>query len=265
MNHESNPRYNHPFMHELESWVASTDPDLFEGALIVAKILEPSVDEDKTWEKMVKLAVQAESKSVDEFLDYFRKAGFKGPTEDYDNLNNSRIDLVLEHKQGIPISLGVIMLTAAEMTGFSHAAIDFPGNFLCWIEDRVVDPFTLRENIWEEYAERAFGSEYGHPEDLFVSNKRVVHRMLSNILNFLPWGDLIDKLRINDYLLAMHMGDDFEIYLRRSQIYTDLGDPSSTRMELELALETAPTDQLRTLTKQLIDEFADSSSFKGYH
>jgi regulator of sirC expression with transglutaminase-like and TPR domain len=56
--------------------------------------------------------------------------GLVGDREDYDNPDNSMLDLVLERRRGLPISLSVVYEAAARRAGIPLAGVGLPGHFV---------------------------------------------------------------------------------------------------------------------------------------
>jgi regulator of sirC expression with transglutaminase-like and TPR domain len=56
--------------------------------------------------------------------------GLAGDRDDYDNPDNSMLDLVLERRRGLPIALSVVYVAAARRAGIPLAAVGLPGHFV---------------------------------------------------------------------------------------------------------------------------------------
>lgn len=57
--------------------------------------------------------------------------GFEGDRDDYDNPDNSMLDVVIERRRGLPIALSVVYVEVARRAGIDLAAIGLPGHFVC--------------------------------------------------------------------------------------------------------------------------------------
>ena len=53
-----------------------------------------------------------------------------GDEEEYDHPRNSMLDLVLERRRGLPISLSVVYVAAARRAGIALAGVGLPGHFV---------------------------------------------------------------------------------------------------------------------------------------
>jgi regulator of sirC expression with transglutaminase-like and TPR domain len=56
--------------------------------------------------------------------------GLAGDRNDYDNPDNSMLDLVLERRRGLPIALSVVYVAAARRAGIPLAGVGLPGHFV---------------------------------------------------------------------------------------------------------------------------------------
>jgi regulator of sirC expression with transglutaminase-like and TPR domain len=56
--------------------------------------------------------------------------GLAGDRDDYDNPDNSMLDLVLERRRGLPIALSVVYVAAARRAGIPLAGVGLPGHFV---------------------------------------------------------------------------------------------------------------------------------------
>ncbi|GGJ18703.1 hypothetical protein GCM10011320_27590 [Neoroseomonas lacus] len=60
--------------------------------------------------------------------------GLTGDGETYDDLANANLIRVLERGRGLPVTLGILWLHAAEAAGWGAHGVDFPGHFLVALE-----------------------------------------------------------------------------------------------------------------------------------
>src|SRR5204862_3186334 len=66
----------------------------------------------------------------------YREVGFRGPTAaDYGAPENSLLDLVLERRVGLPISLAIVELEVAWRIGVGLAGVGLPGHFIVGAPD----------------------------------------------------------------------------------------------------------------------------------
>jgi regulator of sirC expression with transglutaminase-like and TPR domain len=144
-------------LHERVAQMVSseTEPPLFETAFALGALLQRG----DVWpaartrlaelEGLVRVACGGESGDVaraEALLDLLRREGFRGNEDDYEDVQNSFMDRVLERRRGLPITLGVLAMHLARATELELIGIAFPGHFLVGVElsseaPRVFDPF----------------------------------------------------------------------------------------------------------------------------
>ena len=121
----------------------SSDPiDLAEAALVVARIEYPQLDAARCLRVLDDLGARAAErlKDVDRsdlpgrvlrFNSFFYgECGFAGNRDWYSDVRNSLLNLVLERRVGIPITLALVYIEAARRAGLIVRGIAFPGHFL---------------------------------------------------------------------------------------------------------------------------------------
>ena len=60
----------------------------------------------------------------------FVEEGFRGNVEEYGDPRNSYLNVVIDRKLGIPISLSVLYLAIADRLGLAMAGVNLPGHFV---------------------------------------------------------------------------------------------------------------------------------------
>ena len=114
--------------------------------------------------------------------------GFDGDTEQYDHPRNSFLDVVLERKRGIPISLAAVFIEVAARVGVRAFGIGMPLHFLVRAPDdeAFLDPFTGAtldrvgaRRRFESLAAGAIRWDERHLDP--TPNRLVVARMLANL------------------------------------------------------------------------------------
>ena len=66
----------------------------------------------------------------------FHDYGFRGNIEHYTDPLNSYLDVVLERKKGIPVSLSIVYLLVAQRAGLELEPVGLPGHFMvgCFLD-----------------------------------------------------------------------------------------------------------------------------------
>ena len=121
--------------------------------------------------------------------------GYKGDTENYDNLDNANLIAVIERRKGLPIVLGILYLHIIRSLNFKQpllaAGLNFPGHFLIRIsyekEHVIIDPFErgkIRDTPWLRATLKNFLSDQAELRAEFtqsVSNRNILLRLQNNI------------------------------------------------------------------------------------
>lgn len=120
----------------------------------------------------------------------FVEERFAGNREQYDDPRNSYLDVVLERRLGIPITLSVVYLEVARRLGLAAAGVGFPGHFLAkvWAAEGeiVVDPFygsVLDEGDCAERLRQVAGPEARLDPAMLesTSHTAILRRILGNL------------------------------------------------------------------------------------
>lgn len=116
--------------------------------------------------------------SINNYL--FNDLKFKPNTEDYYNPLNSYLNIVLERKAGIPITLSILYMRIAQAVSFPIQPVNFPGHFLVKhvMEgdngEIIVDPFN-GGRIMDDYALKAL-LERSYPHQNIALTRAFVER-----------------------------------------------------------------------------------------
>lgn len=145
----------------IEAWLRAEGerPDgalaLAQTALALAALARPGLDARPYAAHLDALAADAEA-SASPGLDppeqaaalgavLFRRAGYRGDRETYDDLANADLARVIDRRKGLPIALSILYLHLARALGWAAAGVNFPGHFLVRLgsgaDGVFVDPF----------------------------------------------------------------------------------------------------------------------------
>lgn len=174
--------------------------DLLTGALLIAKDAYPALNLDEERARIDILAQPLKAQGLERESAHVQAQalsrllheayGLRGNTENYHDPDNSFVNVVLDRKLGIPISLAVVYLAVADRVGIRARGIGFPGHFLVRVDDPrgtvVMDPFfggelldrPALEGLLHRVAPRmTFSEEMLDP----APARHVVARMLMNL------------------------------------------------------------------------------------
>jgi regulator of sirC expression with transglutaminase-like and TPR domain len=183
--------------------------DVAETALVLASFDHPASDlqiyrehlkavGEAVHDAAVAAEVDIENPSPEEMAQILAKVladefRYNGDEDTYDDLDNANLMRVIERRRGLPVTLGILYISAARAQGWSAAGLNFPGHFLIRLESRdgrrmIIDPFhsgrlmetqTLRELLKLVRQDAAAELESAHYKP--VSNREVLIRLQNNV------------------------------------------------------------------------------------
>jgi regulator of sirC expression with transglutaminase-like and TPR domain len=113
--------------------------------------------------------------------------GYAGNTVDYDDPRNSYLDVVLQRRLGLPITLCVLMLEVSRRLDIPLVGVGMPGHFLVRSGDELFDPFrggirldvdACRARFLEMHPSMVFEDRHLDP----VGPRAIAGRMLANLV-----------------------------------------------------------------------------------
>ena len=211
-----------PFIAEWVSFSKNLNYNLIEKCLKMAQILEyPELNISKYVEKINEMGNSLKIKigqvknstyhisMLNEYL--FDELGFDGAEEDYYDPGNSFLNVVLDKKTGIPITLSIIYAEVAKSIGLDLQIIGFPGHVIVkYKEEIILDPFysgrLLTIEDLEEILTRNFGEVVEFvPEYLNeATTDQLLTRLLRNLKNAYTQSYAYDNaMKCTDMILGM--------------------------------------------------------------
>jgi regulator of sirC expression with transglutaminase-like and TPR domain len=160
------------------------------GALLIAAHARPDLDVDAEMTRLDVLAAGCPARTLGGLTAHlFGDLDFRGDTDDYSNPRNSLLDVVLDRRQGIPITLAVVLIEVGRRLGVELVGVGMPGHFLvrsATDDDLFVDPFRQTQ-LDRTGCEKLFAELHG-PRARFdprfldpVGPRAVIARMLTNL------------------------------------------------------------------------------------
>jgi regulator of sirC expression with transglutaminase-like and TPR domain len=212
---------------------SSDDTDrLADYALHLARILAyPSLDVSATLSRIDAMGLEVAqilkkgvnisprpTQIIEKINDYlFTMQKFKPNAEDYYNPLNSYLNVVIERKRGIPITLCIIYMNIARAVNFKMYPVNFPGHFLVKhiLEDNsgeiIVDPFN-GGRIMDDYSLKTLLDQAYPQQNIPLTHSLVekataahmVTRMLNNLKGSYYEAQDMDRYNIaNEMVLAI--------------------------------------------------------------
>ena len=205
---------------------ATEELDVFEGALLIAALIDPDEDLEAARAKAGELARRVRDRlawgegSIDALRQVlFAEESFQGDQETYDEPHNSSVASVIARRCGMPITLSIVTVEVARRAGIRLAGVGLPGHFVVsgadLPEDTYLDPFdggVLRDR--DSVARRVsavFGAPLALPDEIFApdTERSVLARVLSNLrrswerrekyddaLETIRWAEVLDPEEI---------------------------------------------------------------------
>jgi regulator of sirC expression with transglutaminase-like and TPR domain len=132
---------------------------------------------------------------IEQINDYlFNDQKFKPNTDDYYNPLNSYLNVVLERKTGIPITLSILYMHIANGAGFPMVPVNFPAHFLAkhimegdngeiivdaFNGGRIMDDYALKALLERSYPHQNIAMTHAFVEK--ATSAQVMIRMLNNL------------------------------------------------------------------------------------
>lgn len=203
---------------------------------------------------------------INDFL--FNKVKFKPNAHDYYNPANNYLNIVLERRTGIPITLSIIYMRIASVLDFTLFPVNFPAHFLVKyvLDDQsaeiVIDPFNMGR-IMDDYSlkellERSYPRQNMALTRALLSNataSQVIVRLLNNLKNSFYESDELERAELaNEMIISIDETNPFSIrdkgmiFLKRGQQLEALATLSKY---LEMHPETNDADTILELIRQI--------------
>ena len=192
----------------------------------------------------------------------FEELGFRGNEANYEDPRNSCLDIVLDRRIGIPITLSVVYIEVARRLGRPVFGIGLPGHFVVQYNDGdysiFIDPFhagkLLTEADCHELAREITGVDSSsEPSTLApVSNRYILVRMLNNMRSAYFRAEQFGKMAQVMDLLVDAFPRNADYFKARGVARLHLREFSAAKSDLEMYLRYSPEAEDRDkVTKQL--------------
>jgi regulator of sirC expression with transglutaminase-like and TPR domain len=265
--------------------VSSNDTDrLAEYALHVSRILAyRNLDVYDTLKKIdsmgselnltiKKLLPLRPTQIIEEINNYvFKEKEFKPNLQDYYNPLNSYLNIVIERKSGIPITLSILYMRIAQNIKFKLYPVNFPAHFLVkYILDgdnseiiidpfnkgRIMDDYSLKELLDQFYPRQTVPLTRAFVEKATAA--QVILRMLNNLKSSYYESQDIDKAEVaNEMIISIDQYNPDAIR-DRGMILLKRGKPTEAlkmlNSYLEIDPEAADADAVLDIIRQIRSE-----------
>ena len=235
--------------------------DLTHAGLLIARLYDPELEvaayrgefNAMADEVRASLPNQADDATIlKRLVEYlFQELGFHGSRSDYYSRENSFLNVVLDDREGLPITLSVIFIDIAHRLGLSSViGLPLPGHFVVQYrpenEDKrqIIDPFDSGKVLSREDAEAIVMGVTGRrlqDRDLQPVDKRaILVRMLRNLIGLdVDSEDAVAALPALDLLLTI-APDEAQERLQRTILRYQAREFKGALIDAEWILEQAP-------------------------
>ncbi|HEY6588156.1 MAG TPA: transglutaminase-like domain-containing protein, partial [Nitrososphaeraceae archaeon] len=188
---------------------------------------------------------------INEYM--FKEQEFKANIHDYQNPLNNFLNIVIEKKIGIPITLSIIYITLAQSVNFILYPVNFPRHFLIKyvLDDAnhneiIIDPFN-NGRIMDDYALKNLIDSFFPNQNIPLTKKlvekanlsQVMIRILNNLKDSFFEIQEFDKLNIaNEMIFAIDPKNTYAI--RDKGVILQEKDPEKSLELLNTYLELEP-------------------------
>jgi regulator of sirC expression with transglutaminase-like and TPR domain len=254
--------------------LARGEPDLFDGALLIGELVDPSEDAGQARKRVAELAARMQkAKDGSEGLlpaltrVLFDEEGFRGDEESYDEPSNSSVGRVLARRRGMPITLSIVAMEVGKLAGLRLTGIGLPGHFVVGGPDlpegMYLDPFGGGVLCDAEALSRRLGAIFGAPVALGSDALRpdpartILARVLLNLRRSYErrnrWEDALRALELSE-ALEPQSGT---LLRERGLLLLKCGRGAEAVVALEAYVETAGADDAEPVAK-LIETIRES-------
>lgn len=246
------------------------DYDVAEVALRLASDEHPELDVEAYLNEIAGLAHEAKpfvrgdfSVRVHGVCRYlFHELGFRGNRKEYYDPANSYLNLVLDRRKGIPITLSALVIGVGRRLGLTVHGVGLPGHFIVKFveEDQtiLIDPFHGGRRLLPVDCENLVRQVSGLPFEAVPDNLSatplglMIQRMLNNLrIIYVDQKDTPRTLRI---LTRLHQLNPDDVIVRRDLglCHSVLGGPGKSIDHLRAYLQAAPeADDVKVIEQTL--------------
>ncbi len=242
--------------------------DLDELVLLIAAHANPELDINRQLGRLDAIAEEVEQRDLDGLRRHlFGEMAFGGNAEEYYDPANSFLDVVLERRVGIPITLAVLMIEVGRRIDVPLAGVSMPGHFLVRDlndKDVFIDPYNRGLILDAVGCEESFFLLQG-PQAVFdpsfldvVGPLEIISRMLSNLERATLMTNNLEMLAWVLRLVLAMPGVEVSAYRRLAKVLAALGKVSDAAEIWDQLAAEAFDDQVKAHATQAARELRAS-------
>ena len=211
---------------DFQAVLAREPIDLAAAALVIARLEYPGLDPGPSLRVLDSIGRRAAAALDDASGEPVRSQiarlnallyddeGFAGNRAHYGDFRNSLLNVVLDRRLGIPITLGLVYMEVAARAGLPVRGVSFPGHFLLSVApgdapDLILDPFSAGEELDESGCRSLLSREMGDDVAFEArmlrpcSSRQLLLRMLNNLKRtYIELLSFQQARRVTELLLA---------------------------------------------------------------
>ena len=232
---------------------------LLHAALLVAKLDNPDFQPAHYINRINRMADRISrtipvSATPQEKLDVlleqmYGKYGFHGSTLDFHHRANSYVNAVIDDREGLPITLSLLLMELGTRIDLTISGLATPGHFLALyreqgqaIEESILIDAFGGNKISREQANELTNTELSDKDLLPASKTEIISRILNNLLRSAEWDrDLPASLRYLDALVAINPQDQYVRTLRAMTLYGN-GQTEESLKDINFLIENFPSN-----------------------
>jgi len=234
--------------------------DLFHATLLIARLDNAELDIEPYRQQIAEMAREVAGKfpkdadaatklaALKEYL--FAENGFHGSRSDYSSRANSYMNLVLDDREGLPITLSVLFMELGHRIGLNGVnGLPLPGHFMVRYApgdgaEQIIDAYnggrTVSRTEAQERVIEATGEGFRDIDYRAATKREIILRMLRNLLGGIRADDApVDSLRYLDVILAL-APDGVGDRLSRARVHMQMGNSAGAKEDFKWILDEQP-------------------------
>jgi regulator of sirC expression with transglutaminase-like and TPR domain len=219
-------------LERIRHFTATEEASAVEAALLINQCLDENLADEPLRARLAEIAEDYDGRHPP--WQYLRDLGF-GSGVDVEVPSGSRMDRLLASREGLPITLGTLLIHVSDSAGLVVRGINFPGRFLVQVGDAIVDPFVMASRSRESCLESLPGSLRG--EDVFeeAPPRSILLRMFNNLkYHYANQDEFHNALDMVECQLGALPGD-AGLLLEQGEFWLRLGSVGAARRAFRLA------------------------------
>lgn len=259
--------------------------DLCHAGLLIAEQLQADLDVSHYERQLDAMAARIHDR-VAEAMDvhdrireinayFYTELGFAGDKRDYYLPDNSLLNLVMERRRGIPVTLAAIYLRLAAAAGLDAYGIGFPGHYLVGVsagqEKVILDPFDQGRSLERAQLQNMLQQlSQVHVDELELqknlqaaSNLETIVRMLRNLKQIYMEGQKVEQALACIEMILSILPESPDELRDRGMIYQHIEYSQGAINDLKHYLELVPHAEERGVIEALLDSL--QSQRKSLH